>query len=342
MTEATEDNDDNGLEANEDLELDLAATFSKVLRVLIVEDAESQRLILLKQVRTLGFDAVAATDGQDAADQLDDYRPHIIISDWFMPRMDGIDLCRLARSSNRGRLLYIILLTAHSDDDRLVEAFEAGADDFLAKPVNVRELEGRMRAAKRIITLQSELRRKIESLRELNSDLTDANRRLFDVAHHDVLTGLPNRRLMVEQLRQAWAGYQRRRKPFALALVDIDHFKYVNDHYGHDAGDKVLTRVAKILRRQIRAEDSVARFGGEEFLILMPDTDSDAAARLAERVRASIADERFIDAGREWSVTVSVGVASAEQKTLSWESLFKAADVALYEAKAAGRDRVCG
>src|SRR5690606_28995894 len=154
----------------------------------------------------------------------------------------------------------------------------------------VRELEGRLRAAKRIITLQSELRRKIESLRELNSDLTDANRRLFDVAHHDVLTGLPNRRLMVEQLRQAWAGYQRRRKPFALALVDIDHFKRVNDHYGHDAGDKVLTRVAKILRRQIRAEDSVARFGGEEFLILMPDTDSDAAARLAERVRAAIAD----------------------------------------------------
>ncbi|MEX2482831.1 MAG: diguanylate cyclase [Gammaproteobacteria bacterium] len=341
MTEASED-DDNGLEANEDLELDLAATFSKVLRVLIVEDAESQRLILLKQVRTLGFDTVAAIDGQDAADKLDDYRPHIIISDWFMPRMDGIELCRLARASNRGRLLYIILLTAHSDDDRLVEAFEAGADDFLAKPVNVRELEGRLRAAKRIITLQSELRRKIESLRELNSNLTDANRRLFDVAHQDALTGLPNRRLMVEQLRQAWAGYQRRHKPFALALVDIDHFKRVNDDYGHDAGDKVLTRIGKILRRQIRAEDSVARFGGEEFLILMPDTDVDAAARLAERVRAAIAGESFIAAGREWSVTASVGIASTAQKTLSWESLFKAADVALYEAKAAGRDRVCG
>ena len=326
---------------DEDLALDLASTQSKVLRVLVVDDSEAQRLILLKQVRALGFDAVVADDGADALTKLDQYRPHIILTDWVMPNMDGIDLCRLARASARGRLLYIILLTAFGDDDRLVEAFESGADDFVNKPVNVRELEARLRAAKRIISLQTELRRKIESLRELNTELTDANRRLFDFAHHDALTGLPNRRLMVERLQQAWSEYQRRGKSFAVAVLDLDHFKRVNDELGHDAGDQVLARIARVLRRQIRAEDTVARFGGEEFLILMPETDIQAAVQLAERVRTAIEREQFVGGGRGWSVTASVGVAAANASTKSRDELLKGADEALYEAKGAGRNRVC-
>jgi len=333
---------DHAFENDEDLALDLASTQSKILRVLVVDDSEAQRLILLKQVRALGFDAVVADDGADALVKLDQYRPHIILTDWVMPNMDGIDLCRLARASERGRLLYIILLTAFGDDDSLVAAFESGADDFVNKPVNVRELEARLRAAKRIISLQTELRRKIESLRELNTELTDANRRLFDFAHHDALTGLPNRRLMVERLQQAWSEYQRRGREFAVAVLDLDHFKRVNDELGHDAGDQVLARIARVLRRQIRAEDTVARFGGEEFLILMPETGIEAAMQLAERVRSAIEREQFTEGGRSWSVTTSIGVAAASTSTTSRDELLKAADEALYEAKGAGRNRVCG
>jgi two-component system, cell cycle response regulator len=329
------------LEDDEDLALDLASTLSQMLRVLVVDDCEAQRLLILKQVRALGFDAAVADDGADALVKLDQYRPHIILTDWVMPNMDGIELCRLARASERGRLLYIILLTAFGDNDSLVGAFESGADDFINKPFNVRELEARLRAAKRIISLQTELRRKIESLRELNTELTDANRRLFDFAHHDALTGLPNRRLMVERLQQAWSEYQRRGKSFAVAVFDLDHFKRINDELGHNAGDQVLARIAHILRRQIRAEDTVARFGGEEFLILMPQTDIQAAVQLAERVRHAIEREKFVDGGHRWSVTSSTGVAATNESTKSWDALLKAADEALYEAKGAGRNRVC-
>jgi two-component system, cell cycle response regulator len=296
--------------------------------------------VLMKQVRALGFEAYAAVDGEDAVAKLEQYRPHIVLTDWFMPGLDGIEVCRIARASKQGRLLYIIMLTAHGDDDRLVEAFEAGADDYLNKPVNVRELHARLRAGKRIVALQTELRRNADNLRALNADLSAANRRLYEVAHLDALTGLPNRRLMVERLQQEWAAYKRRLAPLALILLDVDHFKRVNDEHGHDFGDTVLTRIAQILRREIRAEDTIARMGGEEFLVLTPNTDGAAARDLAERMRVRVAEEVFDGGGRQWSVTASFGVATAEPGMSGWEALFKLADNALYEAKSAGRNRV--
>lgn len=329
-------------EDDDDLELDLASTVSMVLRVLIVDDAESQRLVLLKQVENLGFETATAADGAQALALIDTFRPHIILSDWLMPHMDGIALCRAARQGARGRLLYFILLTAYGDDERLLDAFDAGADDFLTKPINLRKLQARLRAAKRIINLQTELRRKIEALRELNAALTETNKRLFDVAHHDTLTGLPNRRLIIDRLQQEWAAYQRRKTSFAVALLDLDYFKRVNDERGHDVGDAVLARLARVLRRQIRAEDIVARFGGEEFLILMPNTELGAARRLAERVRASVAREPFFGSDATPSMTASIGVAAAAPDLDSWQALLKVADTQLYAAKGAGRDRVCG
>ena len=326
--------------AASDEDLGLESTFSKIIRVLIAEDTESQRLVLMKQVRSLGFEAIAAVDGEDALAKFEQHRPHLLLTDWFMPRLDGIALCRLARASERGKMLYIIMLTAHGDEDRLVEAFDAGADDYLNKPVNVRELQARLRAGKRIAALQTELRRNAENLRVLNADLTAANRRLFEFAHVDALTGLPNRRLIVDRLQQEWAAYARRHKSLSLILLDVDNFKQVNDEYGHDMGDTVLTRIAQVLRRETRAEDTIARFGGEEFVILTPDAELVAAVQLAERIRGAIEREVFTDAGRSWSITASFGVATACESTRSWETLLKTADVALYQAKSAGRNRV--
>ena len=214
--------------------------------------------------------------------------------------------------------------------------------EYLGTPFNGRTLQARLRAARRIVNLQNELRRKIEKLRELNDDLTAANQRLYDFAHHDSLTGLPNRRLMIERLQQQWSGYQRRHRPFTVALLDLDNFKRVNDELGHDIGDLVLMQAARVLRRQVRAEDTVARFGGEEFLILMPETDLDAARLLAERVRASIAEEAFVSAGQRFDMTASIGVAAATPDLNTWQALLKVADQALYAAKGAGRDRVYG
>jgi two-component system, cell cycle response regulator len=320
--------------------LALESTFSKTIRVLVAEDTESQRLVLAKQVRSLGFEVMPAADGEEALAKFEQFRPHVLLTDWFMPKVDGIDVCRFARASDRGMMIYIIMLTAHGDEDRLVEAFDAGADDFLNKPVNVRELQARMRAGKRIIALQTE--RNAENLRVLNAELSAANRRLFDFAHLDALTGLANRRLIVERLQQEWSAHARHQVPLSVILLDVDHFKKVNDEHGHDMGDAVLSRIAQVLRRETRAEDTVARFGGEEFLILTRDADLASAALLAERVRAAVAREQFTSSDRSWSITASFGVATTDPETESWDSLLKRADIALYQAKGDGRNLVRG
>lgn len=312
------------------------------IRVLVVEDAASQRLVLEKQVASLGYAVDAASDGRDALEQLRGQRPQIVITDWVMPGVDGIELCRIARASDWGRLLYIIILTAHGDESRLIEALDAGANDYLIKPVNPRELQARLRAATRVVELQAELDRRAERLEAMNAKLVEANRRLYDFAHTDALTGLPNRRFIIDRLQQEWALFARKRVPFSVLLLDIDHFKAINDEHGHDAGDGVLQRVAQILRREIRTEDTVGRFGGEEFLIIAPVLDREAAMCVAERVRAAIAREPFGPQDAPWSISASVGVASARPAMEEARVLLKRADLALYEAKGAGRNRIHG
>lgn len=319
---------------------DLEATNARVIRVLVIEDADSQRLLLLGQVRALGFEAYPARDGAEALAFLDEVRPHVIISDWFMPNMDGASLCRAVRTTQRGRLIYFVMLTAHGDDDRLVEAFDAGVDDFLTKPVNVRKLQARLRAGRRIVELQAELHRHAAELRGLNVELMRANERLYDAAHRDALTGLPNRRFMVERLQQAWAAYVRRRETFALILLDIDHFKHINDRYGHAVGDVVLAETAQALREEIRREDTVARFGGEEFLVLAPHGGLAAGLALAERMRGRIAAAPVRGDGHVVPVTASFGVVASDREESSWENLLRRADAALYRAKDGGRNCV--
>jgi diguanylate cyclase (GGDEF)-like protein len=258
-----------------------------------------------------------------------------------MPGLDGIGLCRAVRATPQGQAPYIVVLTAHSNPDQLVEAFEAGADDFLTKPVNRRELEARMRSARRIAQLHMRLELEAAALRHSHSELENLNQQLANAALTDSLTGLPNRRHVLDRLKQEWALAQRRDQPIAVIFLDLDHFKRINDERGHEAGDIVLERISRILRRTVRVEDTVGRFGGEEFIVICPGTTLASAARVAERIREQIAAEDFSFNGTVFRITVSLGVAAgAPAVTSDWNDALRRADVALYSAKRAGRNKV--
>jgi diguanylate cyclase (GGDEF)-like protein len=312
------------------------------LRVVLAEDTESQRIGMTRLLEAQGFEVRAVVDGQAALEALREQPVDLLVTDLVMPRLDGIALCRAVRQSPANDGCYVIVFTGHGDEDKLVQAFEAGADDYLTKPVVRRELEARLRAARRVTGLQRALAREADTLRELNARLEVANRQLAAAALTDSLTGLPNRRHVLERLRQEWSAAARHQRPFGVVFVDLDHFKAVNDVRGHHAGDIVLERVARVLRRVIRTEDTAGRFGGEEFVVLCPGSSLAQVARAAERIRVELEAEEFTIGGESWRVTASLGVAAvgAVRGESSWDETLRRADTALYRAKRQGRNRV--
>jgi two-component system cell cycle response regulator len=308
------------------------------LRVLAVEDVASQRMLLAKMLSMSGFEVTQACDGNEALRMIAAANPQIIITDWVMPNMDGIELCRRVRAAPGGESLYIVILTAHGDEQSVVQAFEAGADEFLNKPIVPRELNARLRAARRVIELQAALRRKSEILQGANEKLAHMNQQLFNAAHTDALTGLPNRRYILGRLKQEWATRQRRQTPLSVIMLDLDHFKLINDTYGHDVGDIVLQRMGQILPAHVRTEDTVGRVGGEEFIVVCPYTDRAEVALVAERIRMRIERDCHDESMAGWRMTGSIGVATADAHMLNWEDLVKAADQAMYQAKSGGRN----
>jgi diguanylate cyclase (GGDEF)-like protein len=318
-----------------------AATASEALRVLVVEDIASQRLIVRRLLQAEGFEVDEVADGLQALAALGERRYDVVVTDLGMPGLDGIGLCRAIRSSAAGAMSYVMLLTGNGDHQKLVEAFDAGADDYIQKPIVPRELRARLRPARRVIGMQRQLAREAEQVREANARLEALNRQLASVALTDSLTGLPNRRHLLERMRQDWALALRQQRNFCVVFVDLDHFKRINDERGHEAGDIVLERAARVLRRTVRTEDTVGRFGGEEFVVMCPGCSVDDARVVAERIRTSLAAEQFTIGGQSWSVTASFGVASAPATTaLDWSDVLRSADEALYRAKRLGRNRV--
>jgi diguanylate cyclase (GGDEF)-like protein len=312
------------------------------LRVVLAEDTESQRITLTRLLVALGFEVRAVGDGQEALEAIRLQPADIVVTDLVMPRLDGIGLCRALRESSTNDGCYVIVFTGFGDENKLVQAFEAGADDYLTKPVVRRELEARLRAARRVVGLQRQLAQEADALRELNAQLEVANRQLASAALTDSLTGLPNRRHVLERLRQEWSLAARHSRPFGVVFVDLDHFKKINDVRGHHAGDIVLERVSRVLRRVIRTEDTAGRFGGEEFVVLCPGANHAQAMRAAERIRAELEAEEFSIGGETWHVTASLGVAAvgAVRGEAQWDSALRQADAALYRAKNQGRNRV--
>ena len=310
------------------------------LTVLVVEDDPSTLLLVEHVLKSVGHTVHTAQDGRSGLALAMSIRPQIIISDWVMPELDGMSFCRALRQTEEGQQMYFIILSALEQDDQLVEAFESGVDDYMTKPFTARVLAARLRAGHRVIKLQQEARRDSENLRRFAAELAVANRRLQQAALTDPLTGLPNRRYGMERLEQEWAASTRTRRPLTCMVIDVDQFKQVNDTYGHDSGDLVLRQVAAALRKEARTEDVVCRLGGEEFLVISPDTQLAAGLHLAERLRSGVAKARTSNGAVTHSMTVSVGVAQREPTMTRIDELIKAADTALYDAKRSGRNRV--
>ena len=253
-------------------------------------------------------------------------RQNSSILDWMMPGLDGLAVCREIRR-RPGPYVYVILLTARDRREDVVVALDAGADDFLTKPFDPVELRARLHSGKRILDLQRRL-------------LDPAA--LHHQAMHDHLTGLFNRRMILDELARAFERMGDEGRPIAVAIADIDHFKHINDSFGHAAGDTVLQSVASRIRDVLRTYDAVGRYGGEEFLLVLPGSDGTIAHEIADRARRHVTD-RPIDggpAGVPVNVSVSIGVSWADPATSAPAALIEAADAALYRAKEAGRNRV--
>lgn len=297
--------------------------------------------LLAKYLEPEGFEIATAEDGEIALQFMRTTGASLVICDWAMPNMDGIELCRAVRSCESIGFCYFMIVTAHSEKERVVEALEAGANDFISKPFHRQELLARVRAGMRIVGLEANLALQTRRLHKANAEMAILNHKLEMVASHDELTELPNRREGMERLKQHWSTSIRRGESLACLMLDIDHFKRCNDTYGHDAGDEVLRQTARVLANNIRAGDTACRLGGEEFIVILPYSDAEAARELAERVRVAIEQNRILTSDAELQVTMSIGLAQMDESTTAPDDLLKLADRALYLAKRNGRNRVC-
>jgi len=296
--------------------------------VLVAEDDPISRRILEDRLRKWGYKVIAISDGFKALEVLEtDEAPELLLLDWMMPGIDGVQLCRRIRAMRKSVYPYILLLTARDAKQDLVTGLEAGADDYLTKPFNADELRARLRAGGRILALQSEL--------------IDAREQLRFHATHDALTAVWNRKGIIDLLTQELARAHRTREPVGLMMVDLDHFKAINDTHGHAVGDAVLKEVATRLVSSVRTYDLVGRYGGEEFLVILSNASLEEVSRRAQRLCAVVEEAPVRFQSLEVKATISIGATEAPPDGGIFQNrLLRAADLALYQAKERGRNRV--
>ena len=305
------------------------------MKILIAEDDAVSRTILRRAVEKIGHECLAAADGEEAWNLYKETPDiDVIISDWMMPGVDGLELCRRVRGDGRVGYTYFIFLTALGDREHLLQGLEAGADDYLSKPLDRDELGMRLTSALRVTDLHRRLAFQ-------NNELEELNRMLFEQSRQDPLTSLGNRLRLREDLQVLQSRTKRYGHNYAVALCDVDFFKAYNDRYGHLAGDDVLRRVAATISSGLRIGDTTYRYGGEEFLVVLPEQDADAATAITDRLRLAVADLGIPHAvgTPDGVVTISAGVAVSTGAGDA-DGLLKAADEALYAAKRDGRNRV--
>lgn len=297
--------------------------------VLVVDDSAVYRKLISDHLRSWDFGITLAENGSDAWAILQQTKsPRLVLMDWVLPDLDGTELCqRIRQAGSRDHYVYVILLTSKDGHQNMLDAMKAGADDFLAKPFDEMELRARLLVGKRILDLQEQLVSARESMRH--------------AATHDSLTGLMNRGEILEMLQRELERGRRERKPVGVILGDVDHFKGVNDTLGHLFGDEALRDIGRRLRSQLRLYDGVGRYGGEEFLMILPNCDLQNAVLRANALREVIGGTPVLSAGKEKLITMSMGVAvSACVGKSEIETLLNQADAGLYAAKEKGRNRI--
>lgn len=305
------------------------------LKLLLVEDEPTQLLLMQRLLRRAGYTVETAGNGEEALGKISTGEFQMLVTDWDMPGMDGVTLCRRVREANLPGYLYVLLLTGHGSTESLVTGLEAGADDYIRKPPNEAELLARLNAGQRIVRLE-------QSLREANAKI-----QLLSIT--DPLVGTFNRRYLNEQLVDEVERARRYARPLAAVMADLDFFKSINDRHGHLAGDEVLRAFVELAKGSIRqASDWMARYGGEEFVVVLPETDLAGASVTAEKIRAACAAVPIRTVAGDVVLTASFGVAElgagiasrAGSPAAAAEALLREADAALYRSKHEGRNRV--
>ncbi len=298
------------------------------MRILVAEDECVTQRILQALLRNWGDEVVSVSDGSAAWEVLDrPDAPRLALVDWMMPGLDGLEICQRLRSAQNRPYTYVLIITSRNHSDDLVRALEAGADDYLTKPINHSELRARLQTGRRILGLQEQLLAAHEELKRK--------------ASHDILTALWNRGAILEILERELVHGGREGVPLSIIMCDVDYFKRINDNFGHLTGDAALREAADRLRTTLRQSDWLGRFGGEEFLAVLPRCDLTEGIRTAERLREAIGAEPFPLAEGPMALTLSLGVAATDGKrTPPMNHLLHIADAALFRAKRAGRNRV--
>ena len=308
-------------------------TADSIPAILLAEDDPVTRMLMTRFLKKAGYEVDAVADGAEALDRMTKRYYPILVTDWEMPGMDGVALCKAVRNMQLDGYVYALLLTARDAKEHIIAGLEAGADDYLVKPVHEPELIARLNAGRRILALEHSLRA--------------ANQRNRILSITDALTGAYNRRYLMEQLPREVERCRRYAYPLSVIMCDIDHFKRINDERGHSAGDDVLQQFVSRVQRSIRSNsDWIARYGGEEFLMVLPETEFRSGVFVAEKIRTLIGEMPFVTRAGEVPVTASFGVAATgiagPDLALKVEGLIKSADQCLYQSKAEGRNRTSG
>ena len=310
-----------------------AITSDATPAILLAEDDPVTRLLVTRFLKNAGYQVDAVVNGSEALEKMaHNYYP-MLITDWEMPGIDGVALCKAVRNMKFDGYVYALLMTSRNAKEHVIAGLEAGADDYLIKPVHELELIARLNAGRRILALEHSLRA--------------ANQRSLVLSITDALTGAYNRRYLMEQLPRELERCRRYGYPLTVLMCDIDHFKVINDDQGHAAGDDVLQQFAERAQKSIRSNsDWVARYGGEEFLMVLPETPHAAGMVVAEKIRSIIAATGFVTPAGNIPVTVSFGVASTGSEgpdvSLTVDTLIRVADECLYQSKQEGRNRTTG